>query len=98
MYYSINACIFQQETQKLPIFFLIRGADCLFNSCYTATTDVGEVAKPLILLGLLQDKPFYRQRDKFFYPRPTQFSPILTRPRSSSFSPFSSAYFSFKGN
>lgn len=39
-------------TQKLPIFFRIRGADCTFNSCYTATTDVGEVAKPLILLGL----------------------------------------------
>ena len=25
-------------------------------------------------IRLLQDKPFYRQRDKFFYPRPSNFS------------------------
>ena len=34
-------------TQKLPIFSRIRGADCTFNSCYTATTLEGEVAKTL---------------------------------------------------
>ena len=48
--YIISHIEFQYK-QKLPIFFRIRGADCTFNSCYIATTDVGEVAKPLILLG-----------------------------------------------
>ena len=46
---------------------------------------------------MLQDKPFYRQRDKFFYPHSLSLSPILTRPFSSSFSPIFSPFFSSSG-
>ena len=46
---------------------------------------------------MLQDKPFYRQRDKFFYPHPIQFFLVLTRPFSSSFSPIFSTHTSSSG-